>query len=94
MQKDRALFIAKTIDEAHGNTFVDAQELVIDIYNHVEETTFKNLSEENKMLYANIESKQYEIDNLSEQKSIDEGKKFALGVLTGWCLYYIISNLV
>ena len=52
-----AMFIAMKIDEAHGNTLTSAQELVIDIFNHVNEEVFKELSEENKILHLDIENK-------------------------------------
>ena len=52
MDKKKALEIAKEID---GDVSVDCQELVIDIYNDIEEVVFKELAIENKNLHIKIE---------------------------------------
>lgn len=64
MTKEKALKIAKEID---SDVYVDCQELVIDIYNNVEEVVFNDLAIENKSLKQQLENE--EKNNISDYEA-------------------------
>jgi hypothetical protein len=91
MNKKEALKIAKEID---GETYVDCQELVIDIYNHVEEVVFNKLARENKRLKSdyikeqdtNIENEQAKtiiINHLNDDLCKSRGETMHYKVMSG-----------
>lgn len=84
MTKEKAINIAKEID---GEEFVDCQELVIDIYNHVEDFIFSKLSIENKMLKERNKS-------TIEDFKVQKGKTYMLGIATGIMIAAIIVQII
>lgn len=64
MNKEKALKIAREID---GNTYVDCQELVNDIYNNVNEVIYSDLSKEVKSLHIQLENE--EKNNISDYEA-------------------------
>ena len=80
MKIEDALKKAKEID---GDTYVDCQELVIDIYNQVEEVIFKELAEENKRLHSLFKNEQENnIDSEMAKSIIIDSQRNAIKILT------------